>query len=105
MLITLAPDVQATFRIVALLAAVVSSGMAVSAFWPRRFPVLEPSPLRVYLRADRGFTKLTVHDTLEEFVNEGSIVLQRKGKRLRMALGALALAAGSLAAGMVVEAL
>lgn len=105
LLITLAPDAPATFRILALLAAAGSAGMAVAAFWPRRFPVLEPSPLRAYLRADLGFTKLTVHDTLEEFVNEGSMVLQQKGRRLRVALGALALAAGSLAAGMVIEAL
>ena len=43
LLITLAPDIPIAFRVLGVLAAVVSSALALSAFWPRRFPVLEPS--------------------------------------------------------------
>jgi len=67
--------------------------------------VLEPSALRRYLRAEESFTRLTVHDTLEDFVNEGSDILQSKGRRLGRALGSLSLAATVLALGIVVEAL
>lgn len=49
--------------------------------------------------------RLTVHDTLEDFVNEGSDILQSKGRRLGRALASLSLAATVLALGIVVEAL
>jgi hypothetical protein len=101
-LITLAPDASTVFRASGVLAAAVSAVLALWSFWPRRFPVLEPSPLRRYLRAEESFTQLTVLDTLEDFINEGSVVLQDKGRRLRWALIALAVAAGLFAAGIVV---
>lgn len=105
LLTTLAPDVPIAARVPSLAAALVSVGFAVSAFHPRSFPVLEPSPLRAYLRAEESFTKLTLHDTLEDFVNEGSLVLQAKGRRVGPALRALALAAGAMAVGIVMDAL
>jgi hypothetical protein len=105
LLITLAPDVTLMFRLPSLLAAVVAAGFALAAFWPRRFPVLEPTPLRTYLRADDAFTRLTVHDTLEELVNEGSEILQVKGRRLGYGLWALTTAVVGLASGIVFEAL
>lgn len=105
LLITLAPDVPAVFRVIGVLVASGSAALSLWAFWPRRFPVLEPSPLRKYLRAEEGFTRLTVLDTLEDFVNEASLVLQGKGRRLGWALSALVVAAGFFAVGIVVGAL
>lgn len=105
LLITLAPDVGAPFRLIGVVAATVAAAFALAAFWPRNFPVLEPSPLRAYLRAEDAFTRLTVHDTLEDFVNEGSRILQQKGRRLGYALWALTTGAASLAAGIVADAL
>lgn len=105
LLVTLAPDVAGPFRVIGVLAAAVAAGFALAAFWPRRFPVLEPSPLRAYLRAEDSFTRLTVHDTLEDFVNEGSEILQAKGRRLGYGLWALTGAAGSLAVGILIDAL
>lgn len=67
--------------------------------------MLEPSPLRRYLRAKEGFTRLTVLDTLEEFVNEGSGVLRYKGRRLGWAMRALTVAAACFAAGIVIDAI
>lgn len=46
-----------------------------------------------------------MHDTFEDFVNEGSDILQTKGRRLRNALRFLALAATVIAVGIVVDAL
>lgn len=105
LLITLAPDVPVGFQLVGVTAGTGSIGLALAAFWPRRFPVLEPSALRRYLRADDSFTRLTVHDTFEDFVNEGSDILHAKGHRLGLALASLSLAATAMALGIVVEAL
>jgi hypothetical protein len=99
------PDVPTTPRVLEVVAAVVSAALSLSAFWPRRFPVLEPSPLRGYLRAEEGFTRLTVLDTLEEFVNEGSLLLRGKGRRLGWALRGLTVAAGFFAVGFVLDAI
>lgn len=105
LLITLAPDVPEPLRILGVAAASTSAGLSLWAFLPRRFPVLQPSPLRRYLRAEAGFTRLTVLDTLEDLVNEGSGLLRAKAVRLRLALVSLSLAAGAFAAGIVVRAL
>ena len=105
LLITLAPDVPTAFRVLGVVAAAVGAVLSLSAFWPRRFPVLEPSPLRRYLRSEDGFTRLTVLDTLEGFVNEASVLLREKGRRLGWALRALTVAAACFAAGIVVGAI
>lgn len=105
LLITLAPDIPMVLRVVGVVAAVASSALSLSAFWPRRFPVLEPSPLRKYLPAEEGFTRLTVLDTLEDFVNESSMLLREKGRRLGWALRTLTVAAGFFAAGIVLDAI
>ena len=62
------------------------------------------SPLRRYVGAEVAFTRLTVLDTLEDLVNEGSVILAGKARRLRWALIALAIAAVLFAIGIVVEA-
>lgn len=103
LLITLAPDVGPVFRTLGVSLAVAAGGHALAAFWPRGLPTVVPSRLRAYLRAEAGFTKLTVHDTLSEFVDEGSSVLESKARRLRRSLVSLAAAAASLAVGMVVD--
>ncbi len=105
LLITLAPDVAVGFQLVGVVAGTGSIALALAAFWPRRFPVLEPSALRRYLRAEEAFTRLTVHDTFEDFVNEGSDILHAKGRRLGFALGSLSLAATAMALGIVMDAL
>jgi hypothetical protein len=104
LLVTLAPEAPTIFRVGGVLAAVVSAAFALWSFWPRRFPVLEPTALRRYLGAEAAFTRLTVLDTLEGFVNEGSDILAGKSRRLKHAMLALAAASALLAAGIVVEA-
>lgn len=104
LLITLAPDVPLGFQAVGIATGATSVALALASFWPRRFPVLEPSALRRYLRAEESFTRLTVLDTLEEFVNEGSDILHTKGRRLGHSLVALSTSATVLALGIVVDA-
>jgi hypothetical protein len=104
LLVTLSPDAPALTRVAGVLAATAAAAFALASFWPRRFPTMEPTRLRHYLRAEEGFTQLTVLDTLEDFVNEGSVVLAGKARRLRWALATLALAAALFAAGIVVSA-
>lgn len=77
---------------VGMFTGMIAGGFVLAAFWPRAHPVLEPTPLRRYLVAEEQFTKLTVLDTMEEMVNATSVLLQRKGSRLRISLAALAVA-------------
>jgi len=105
LLIALAPELPVAFQVSGVIAATASSAFALAAFWPRRFPMLEPSALRDYLRAEESFTRLTVHDTFEDFVNEGSDMLHAKGRRVGFALSALVLAATAMALGIVIDAL
>lgn len=105
LLIALAPDVPEPLRILGVAAASASAGLSLWAFLPRRFPVLQPSPLRRYLRAQAAFTRLTVLDTLEDLVNESSGLLRAKAVRLILALVSLSLAAGAFATGIAVRAL
>ncbi len=76
-----------------LAAAVVASGAAVAAFWPRRYPVLLPSAIGEYVAVEEVFTKLTVFDTLENMINETTDLLELKARRLKFALISLAAAA------------
>jgi hypothetical protein len=57
------------------------------------------------LGAEKSFTRLTVLDTLEVFVNEGSLVLHSKSRRLRVALAALLVATGVFGVGTVLQSL
>ena len=105
LLITLSPDVAAAFRVLGVVSATVSAAFALWAFWPRQVSVLEPSPLRDYLRAEESFTRLTVLDTVEDLINETSTVLHRKAQRLAWALLILTAAASIFAMGIVVKAI
>ena len=67
--------------------------------------MLEPSPLRDYLRAEESFTRLTVLDTVEDLINETSTVLHRKAQRPAWALLILTAAASIFAMGIVVKAI
>jgi hypothetical protein len=67
----------------------------------RRFPTLDPTRLANYVAAEEEFTRLTVTDTLEIMLNEGTLLLRRKAIGLRVALMALTVAAILLGAGIL----
>lgn len=102
LLATLAPSTAGGwFLAIGIVSAAVAAGSALSAFWPRRLPTLEPTSLRDYLGAEEQFTRLTVLDTLELVVNRGSDVLHTKGLRVKGAMVALAVAGLAFGAGIV----
>jgi hypothetical protein len=45
-----------------VLLAVLAAGMAVCAFWPRRFPSFDPSRLGEYAASELHYTQLTILD-------------------------------------------
>jgi hypothetical protein len=74
------------------------------AFLPRNYPVLDVYQLRqIYLTTPEAETRLRLVDTQIEMVNMASVILQRKGDRVRasvicLAISALLVVAGTLLA-------
>lgn len=102
LLATLAPSIAGgPFLLVGLVAVAAAVGFGLQAFWPRRLPTLEPTALRRYLTAEEQFTRLTVLDTLELAVNEGSDVLHQKGQSLKVAMIGLGVAGLAFGAGIL----
>jgi hypothetical protein len=90
------------WSIVGLVLTAASAVVAVLAFAPRPFPILEVRNLRDdYLRADEEFTRLTLLDTEVELIRLAGIEVQRKAKLLRVALVLLLLGVGCIAAGVL----
>jgi hypothetical protein len=80
--------------------AVASGLLAVAAYLPRKFPVIETRELREkYLTAPEEVTRLFLLDTQIEMMKEAGALIRRKGQRLRLALASLAGAAALVVAG------
>jgi len=73
------------YVILVVLAALATAGLALAAFFPRKYPILEVGTMREYLTAQESDAKLTLHDTLAGMVVEGGKTLQRKGEWLTAA--------------------
>jgi hypothetical protein len=85
---------------VGLGAAVLSGLLAVWAYFPRRFPVIESRELREkYLTAPKEETQLFLLDTQIEMIKEAAALIRQKGIRLRSSLVSLAGAAAFAVAG------
>jgi cytochrome c biogenesis protein CcdA len=83
--------------------AVLSAGLAAWAFLPRRYPVLEALRLRQgYLTAPEEETQLHLLDTQIEMVSEAADLVKRKGRRVKLSVGCLAIAAGLVVAGTLI---
>jgi len=88
---------------VGLAFAVAAGILAVLAFLPRKYPVVEALLLRQkYLTVPEAETKLLLLDTQIEMVKEASGLVKLKGRLLRLALVALATAAALVVAGTLV---
>jgi hypothetical protein len=87
--------------------AVLAALFAAIAFLPRRYPVLEVERLRESnLTASADETRLELLDTQIEMVREAAALVKEKGRRVRVAVVCLAVAAalvvvGTLTAGGV----
>ncbi len=104
LLVTLAPDLPIGYVVSGVLAALLSAALALAAFFPREYPILEVATMREYLTAREDHAKLTLHDTLAGMVVEGGKTLERKGGLLKAAFVALGVTAAILGAGVVHDA-
>jgi hypothetical protein len=78
--------------------------LALWAFLPRKYPVLDMRKFRDrYLRADLEFTTLHILDTEIRMEERASAPLERKAFRLKMAVGLLAAAVLLIATGILSE--
>ena len=84
--------------------AVAAAAFAASAFVPRSYPTLQMHQLRSYLTADEPETQLTLLDTQIEMVGKIANLLKRKGRRVALSIGCLAIAAALIVAGTLIEA-
>ena len=99
-LIALAGGLPLTGRLPAALVLAGSAAAAVASFWPRRLPSLAVIELRDYLSAEMPFTKLTLHDTYLEMIEEGSSAIHAKARLLKLAMGLLGAGGAILAIGV-----
>src|SRR5437868_4176238 len=77
-LIALSPDLSGWARDVSLPLLGLAALMAAAAFFPRRMPTLDVRHLREYLQADEEFTKLRLHDSEVQMIDQGGSELGRK---------------------------
>jgi hypothetical protein len=96
-------SIRAEFQVPGTVLAAASAGLALWAFWPRKFPALDPADLRKYLTYETEQTRLMLHDTIGVMITRGALVLGQKAFRLKLALVGLLLAAVTLGAGVVVS--
>src|SRR5207247_5385782 len=102
-LAALAPFHYRTIVDVGRAVSIASALLALAAFWPYRFPVLELEPLRAgYLGADPRFTGVHLLDTRIAILNETRELLNPKLRRLRAAVIALVAATLLVAGGGLV---
>lgn len=104
-LVALSGKVEPLLGPIGLGLAAVAALMAVWAFLPRRFPVLDLGQLREgYLTAQPEFTTLHLMDTRLEMWRLGSQILAGKALRLKVALLLIALATAALAGSILLNA-
>ncbi len=98
-LVALAPSRSDALLAVARSFGVISGLAALSSFWPRRYWLTDLKSLRErYLTSESAFTKLRVLDAMVVEAAQVRDALIRKGKLLKIAMAALALAVTFVAA-------
>ena len=90
-----------TFK-VGLGVAVAAALSAAFGFLPRKYPVVEVLPLREFLTASENETKLTLLDVQIDMVIETAKLVRQKGRRVKTAVGLLAIAAALIVAGTLI---
>jgi hypothetical protein len=82
--------------------AVAAALLATWAFVPRQYPVLEVQILRGNLTASEAETQLELLDTQIEMVKQAAALVKRKGLRVALSTGCLAVAAALVVIGTLV---
>ena len=101
-LIAASRGIQFAFLLPGVVLTSASAVLALAAFWPRKFPALDPWVLRQFLTYETENTSLKLHDTIARSVTQGGRVLHVKARNLKFALMLLLLAAITFGAGIVV---
>jgi hypothetical protein len=101
-LILVSHGIRWAFQLPGIVLAAASAAMALAAFWPRKFPTLDPWTLRQFLTYETESTGLKVHDTIARAVSQGRRALYLKARYLKLALILLLLAVVTLGAGIIV---
>jgi hypothetical protein len=100
--IALSSDVSRWYRTVGIVSLALAAALAAAGFFPRRLPALDVAHLRTYVRADEQFTKLTLHDTEIEMIQQGADLLHRKSLLVKWSVVLLGVGAVTLATGIIV---
>lgn len=100
-LIVVSRGIQLPFLLPGIAAASISGLLALTAFWPRDLPALNPATMRKYLTYGPDETRLMLHDTTGEMVTRGVQVLHAKARSLKLALMLLLFAAVIFGAGII----
>jgi hypothetical protein len=87
---------------IGLALGVAAAFAAALAFLPRKYPVVEVLPLRDLLTAPEEETRLKLLDAQINMVIESAALVKHKGRRVKAAVGLLAVAAALIVAGTLV---
>jgi hypothetical protein len=101
-LIAVTRGIQLAFQLPGIALTSASAVLALAAFWPRKFPTLDPWVLRQFLTYETESTSLKLHDTIARSVTQGGRVLHIKARNFKLALMLLLLAAITFGAGSIV---
>ena len=101
-LIAVSHGIRFAFLLPAIVFTCASAVLALAAFWPRKFPALDPWVMRQFLAHESESTSLKLHDTIARSVSQGGRVLHVKARNLKLALMLLLLAMVTFGAGTVV---
>lgn len=104
-LVALLQGLAPAVTVAAAVLASCSGLTAVVSFWPRALPVLDVAHLRRYIAAEPAFTELSLLDTMSEMLDEGAVLLARKGRTLKTAMALLGAALAVVAVGVVMRSL
>ncbi len=81
---------------------VLAAVLGAAAFFPRRYPVLEPAVLRQFLASREDETRLALLDTQIDMIEDIASLVKRKGRRVQLAVIALTIAAAMVVVGTLV---
>ena len=101
-LIVVSRGVRLAFQLPGIVLSATSAVLALAAFWPRKFPTLDPAALRQFLTYETERTSLKLHDTIAKTVTQGGELLRIKARNLKLALLLLLLAAVTFGTGIIV---
>lgn len=102
-LIVVSHGIRLAFLLPGVILASASAAFALVAFWPRDYPMLEPTSLGRYVTAEMETTRLLLHDMMGQMIQRAGQLLHAKARSLKLALVLLLLAAVTFGAGIIVS--